>query len=69
MALTEAQLEEAKQELKRRDEAQAQLYQQQYREQQRLADERFKAKMNAVYPGVDEDTRYAIYCDYRDYYE
>ena len=69
MALTEAQLEEAKRELKRRDEAQAQMYHEQYMERQRAADARFKAKMDAAYPGVDEETRYAIYSDYRDYYE
>lgn len=69
MNLTEEQLDEAKRELARRDKEQAERYHQEYIERQRAADERFRLKMEAAYPGIDADTRYSIYADYRDHYE
>lgn len=69
VSLTEEQLAEAKQELKRRKDAQDKAYHDEWVRKQREADERFEAKMNAAYPGVDADTRYAIYSDYRNYYD
>jgi hypothetical protein len=69
VALSERQLAKARQELDRRDQAKRDKYAHEYAERQRVAEERFGAKMDAAYPGIDADTRYSIYVDYCDFYQ
>lgn len=69
MALTDAQLEEAKAELKRRETEQARRYSEEYARRQAEAEERLYLKMEAAYPGIDRETMYNIFSDMRDFYE
>jgi Skp family chaperone for outer membrane proteins len=69
MELTEEQLAAAQAELARREAARRQQYHDEYVERERQAEQRFMDKMDRAYPGIDRDTRYSIYSDYRDFYE
>lgn len=44
-------------------------YDRECQQRHRRAEEEFQSKMDASYPGIDADTRYSIYTDYRDFYE
>ncbi len=69
MTLTEEQLQEAREELRRRDRARNDQYASEYLRQQKEAEERHWRKMEAAYPGISRDTMSCIYNDMRDFYE
>jgi len=69
MKLTEEQLEEARAEIERREDAKAKAYHDEYMRKVREDDERFHAKMKAQYPNLSEDDMYDIYSQYSDYYQ
>lgn len=69
MALTEQQLEEAAQEIARREQASRDGYARECAERRRVDEEQFETKMDAWYPDVDRETRYSIYTDYREFHE
>lgn len=69
MELTEEQLEEARQELARREKARNDAYSAEWQRKQNEAEERFLEKQDRYHPDIDRDTRYEIYADYRDFFE
>lgn len=69
MDLTEEQLEEARQEIRRRDKAQSDAYAAEWQCRQNEVKERFWTGMLAKYPGLDRETMYDIYWEVRDFYE
>jgi hypothetical protein len=69
IVLTEEQLAAARAELDRREAARSKRYHDEYVARERAAEQQFTDKMDRAYPGVDRDTRYSIYSDYRDFYE
>jgi hypothetical protein len=65
--LTEAQLEEAQQELKRREAERAKRYSDEYWARQHAAEKRFWERMLDKYPQLDQDTMYEIYSEIREF--
>ena len=67
--LTEEQIEAAKAEIARREQAQKDAWHAECVRKQREAEERFWTGMKAKYPSLDRDTMYDIYAELRNFYE
>lgn len=68
MELTEEQIAEVGRVLREREKERARRASEEHARKMREAEERWEAKMDDKYPGIDRDTRYEIYSDYFDWY-
>lgn len=69
MVLTEAQIQEARIELARRQEAERLSYERVRNAAHRAEEDLFWAEMHEKFPNVSRDDMYEIYAAYRDFYE